>query len=165
MQKVYERHSKPFENADRNSFLFFTDIFHENASQKGPSECPGTALGRLLAPLGRLLGASWGAPGASWEFLEPLGASKLVKVSKKASQRPPKASPKGRQRQPRAPKTSQKIAEYPSALFLPPSCHFLAMFPCFSAAPMQLKSETSELQAQSSKPEAESQTLELKAKR
>ena len=45
-------------------------FFRENDPPKGPSECPWTALGRLLEPLGRLLGTSWGSLGASWAPLE-----------------------------------------------------------------------------------------------
>ena len=168
--KIYAKSAlKTFENVLKMQIeivLYFSMTF---SMKMLPKRVPQSALGQLLGASWRLLGGSWAPLGELLaplgSLLEPLGAPKPVKVSKKASRRPPKGSPKGRQRQPRAVKTSQKNAKYPPAFFLPPSCHFLAMFPCFSAAPMQLKSETSELQAQSTKPEAASQTLELKAKR
>ena len=116
---------------DRNNFHIFSVFFKENTSQKGPSECPWTALGRLVASIGRLLGSSWRLLGASWTLL---GLQSLPKCSRKppkglpkASKRPPRASPKAPKGSPKRPETSPKVAEGLNLLLatlLPPSCDF-----------------------------------------
>ena len=73
---------KCVQKAVRNSTRFWIGFSLENATPKGPSECPWRALGRLWVPLGRLwvlrdatlapLGGSWASLGFLWG---PLGTS------------------------------------------------------------------------------------------
>ena len=126
---------KCVQKADRNNFHIFNVFFKENTSQKGPSECPWTALGRLVASIGRLLGASWRALGASWE---PLGASwgskvfqSALKSLPKASQRHPKGLPEPPQRLPKAAQSAPKPhrrSPKASTFFLLPSCRPRVIF-------------------------------------
>ena len=137
-EKLIKICPKCVQKADRNNFHILHVFFKESTSQKGPSECPWTALGRLVASIGRLLGASWRALGASWE---PLGASWCSKACKslqkglpKASQRLPEGPPKAAQSSQNLPKERQIPPSFLLATLLPLSSDVSLFFSCSDAA-------------------------------